>query len=90
MIECSYFVALPQLVILMDHPMSFSIDSAGKTHNGADHAIKFRDNTGIYVLHGNEVTEKEFFDANSLLKEGKIDNLEYVQKVQQNKKKVLV
>jgi hypothetical protein len=80
MLECSYFVILKGLVILIDHPLEFHIDNEGYTHNASDYAIKFRDSTGIYVLHGQEVTQEEFKDKEKLMKENKISKLEYLEK----------
>jgi hypothetical protein len=79
MLECAYFITLKGFVLLMEHPLEFHVDGKGITHSTTGPAIKFRDNTGIYVLHGQEVNEKEFNDNDKLYKEKRIDNLEYVE-----------
>jgi len=80
MLECSYFIVLKGLVVLIDHPLEFHVDNKGYTHNASDYAIKFRDGTGIYVLHGQEVTKEEFKNKEKLMKENKISKLEYLEK----------
>ena len=76
MMEASYFFIFKGTVILMEHLLEFHIDSNGKTHNILNYAIKFRDNTGIYVVHGNNEID---IDCNRLMREKKITNLEYLE-----------
>ena len=76
MMECSYFFVFKSAVILMEHPKEIHIDNKGKSHNILDFAIKFYDNTGIYVVHGNNEID---LDCNRLMKEKKITNLEYLE-----------
>ena len=80
MLECSYFFVLKGLVVLMEHPLEFHVNNKGITHSVVDFAIKFRDNTGIYVLHGKEVTQEEFKNKEKLMKENKISKLEYLER----------
>ena len=74
--ECCYFFVFKGHVILMEHPKEIHVDNNGKSHNILDYAIKFRDNTGIYVVHGNNEID---IDCNRLMKEKKITNLEYLE-----------
>jgi hypothetical protein len=79
MLECSYFIVRKGLVVLMDHPLEFHVDNKGYTHNVSGYAIKFRDNTGIYVLHGQNITEEKFQNKEKLMQENKISKLEYLE-----------
>ncbi|MGH7974954.1 MAG: hypothetical protein ACREBR_05470 [bacterium] len=79
LLDCSYFITLRNFVILIDHPLAFHVDGQGKTHNHLNHAIKFRDDTGIYVIHGQQLNETEFNDKKKLLEQKKITNLEYLE-----------
>jgi hypothetical protein len=88
MLECSYFLVLKGVVVLMDHPLEFHIDSKGFTHSTTGLAIKFRDGTGVYVIHGQNVDEKTFNNSEILYREKRIDNLEYVE--MQAREKALV
>ena len=63
----------------MDHPLEFHIDGKGITHSTTGPAIKFQDGTGIYVIHGKNLTKKEFNESDKLYKEKRIDNLEFIE-----------
>jgi hypothetical protein len=79
MMECSYFFTFKSLVILMAHPKEIKVDGQKRTHCTTGYAITFYDNTGIYAIHGNNLTEKEFNDSTKLFEEKRIDNLEYIE-----------
>jgi hypothetical protein len=75
MMECSYFLIFKKLVVLMEHPKEIHVDNKGLNHNLEDYAIKWYDNTGIYVVHGEVV---DALDIEQLFKGKKITNLEYL------------
>ena len=79
MMEVSFFFVFKGLTILMEHPKELKVDGKGSTHCTTGYAVTFQDGTGIYVVHGNNLTEEEFNDCDKLYKEKRIDNLEYIE-----------
>ena len=76
LLEVSYFFTFKGVAILMEHPKEIHLDNNGRNHNLNDFAIKFQDNTGIYVVHGKNVSE---LNIPQLMQDKKITNLEYLE-----------
>lgn len=67
--HCGWALIYDELVVLTRKPISIKLDAENRTHCENDYAIKFADNTGITIWHGNNVPSEWIFDKSSITPE---------------------
>lgn len=63
--NCGWVLFYDELVVLTQRPISIKFDASNVLHCEDDYAVKYSDNTGVAMWHGNRIPKEWIFDKTS-------------------------
>lgn len=64
--HCGWVLTFDEMVVLTQRPCKISFDEEKRTHSEDDFAIKFPDNTGVAIWHGQRIPDEWIFEKDKM------------------------